>query len=206
MSNINQKTNISYTDSFELFLKEHAEIFESMSILHTFSSQKYNRYSVMINLPVIFISSVIGFLNVINIFTDQNILLGSISILISLFKSIESYMQYTKRSESHRMLSLSYSKMSKLIQSNLILSRDERQDARSLYEMVINTQQNLNESAPTIDKDIIDKFNTIYKDYNTKKPTICNGLTDVKIHSGFTPKEDNNIELTRLESQVNINM
>jgi hypothetical protein len=174
-------SDIEYSEQFEILLKNEAEISESMSILHSKSYQKYNRLSQLTNIPVIILTSLIGFFSPIPLFDRQDIILGLLSVFCGIIKTLDNYMDFTKRSQSHFMIGLSYKKISKFIQIQLSLEKENRIAAADLLNMIINDLQHITNSEPFIPDDIIKKFNIIYKDSVTKKPPICNGLTDIKI-------------------------
>ena len=52
---------IDYNSDLEYLLKIHAEECESFSILHRYSYEKYSERSNYINIPVIILSSAIGY-------------------------------------------------------------------------------------------------------------------------------------------------
>lgn len=153
-----------------------------MSILHAMSHSYLNRLSVGVNIPVIILSSIIGFLSPLELFDKQAILLGALSILVAIAKTIDSYMDFTKRTETHRVIGLNYSKISKFIQIQLSLEKDCRINAKDLLEYITQDLQNLKDQEPIISRKIIDQFNMRYKDEQTAKPAITNGLTAVKIN------------------------
>lgn len=182
--------NISYSNDFEQLLKEEAEKAEAMSILHSKSYEKYNTYSVSINVPVIIFSTIVGFLSPINLgFPNQTMLLGGISILIAILKTVDSYFDFTKRCETHRITSLNYGKISKLIQLQLSLEKECRINANDIYTIINSDLQNIREAEPIISEDIIKKFNIRYKDEKTAKPACTNGLTDIKINKNSKKSE-----------------
>ena len=193
-------SKIIYSDEFEDLLKQEAEISESMSILHSKSFQKYNYYSIFINVPVIVLSALIGFLSPLELFHNQAIFLGSLSIFVGILKTFDSYFDFTKRSECHRMTSLNYIRISKWIQLQLSLERNCRVSPKDLYDMISNDLQSIRESEPNISKDVIKLYNEQYKDETTAKPAICNGLTNVKINKkiidNLEKKEDIKINIT----------
>ena len=86
LSKDNFGINITYSHDFEELLKQEAERSEAMSILHEKSYKKYNRLSMLTNIPVIVISGIIGFLAPINLFDKQDIFLGSLSVLCGMIK------------------------------------------------------------------------------------------------------------------------
>ena len=107
---------IDYNSDLEYLLKIHAEECESFSILHRYSFEKYSERSNYINIPVIILSSAIGFATGIDIGYDKmNIILGVSSIFVGIIKSIDTYFQLGKRSEAHRLCSLQFQQINKKI-------------------------------------------------------------------------------------------
>ena len=174
--------NVSYTDEFENLLKAESEKSEAMSILHSMSSQKYNTLSIFINIPVIIVSSLIGFLSPITLFENQAIFLGALSIVVAILKTIDNYFDWTKKGEAHRITGLNYAKISKFIQIQLSLEKECRIIPNDILTVITSDLQNLKDSEPVICQDIIKQFNEKYKDENTAKPAITNGLTKVIIN------------------------
>jgi hypothetical protein len=174
--------NVSYTNEFESLLKDESEKAEAMSILHSMSHAHFNKLSVGVNIPVIILSSLIGFLSPLTLFNDQAILLGALSIIVAIAKTVDSYMDFTKRTETHRVIGLNYAKISKFIQIQLSLEKDCRINAKDLLDYIQNDLQNLKDQEPIISQKIIQAFNIRYKSEPTSKPSITNGLTVVKIN------------------------
>ena len=86
------------------------------------------------------------------------------SILIAILKSIDTTFDYTKNSENHRLTSLNYYKISKFIEIQLSLARENRISPKDLYLIITNDIQNLKDKEPTIKQDIIRCFNSFAKD------------------------------------------
>ena len=194
---MNNTITINYTDEFEILLKQEAEKAEAMSVLHHLSYQQYNMYSVFVNIPVIILSSVVGFLSPINLFENQNIFLGSISLIVAILKTLDSYFNFTTRSENHRLTSLNYFKLFKFIQIQLSLEKQYRIVASDLLSIITNDLDNLKTSEPIINYNIINLFNKKYKNEDTTKPNITNGLTKIIINK----KEIINKEIINKENE-----
>jgi hypothetical protein len=186
---------IDYNNDLEHLLKIHAEECESLSILHRQSFEKYNKQSNYINIPVIILSSAIGFATGIDIGYDKmNIILGVSSIFVGIIKSIDTYFQLGKRSESHRLCSLQFMQITKKLQIELSLHREQRQSAKDMLHIIKTDIKNLQDIAPLIDQDVIDAYNAKYGQYTTvKKPNFVNGLTEVIINSGMDDRRRNSI-------------
>jgi len=175
---------ITYNTNLEQLLKENSEECESLSILHRMSFEKYNKLSNYINIPVIILSSAIGFITGIDLQYDKmNIILGVGSVFVGIIKSVDTYFQLAKRAESHRICSLQFSQISKKLQIELTLHRKQRLTAENMMNIVKTDIKNMQDIAPLIDDDIIELYNAKYRRYKrVKKPNFVNGLTEVKIN------------------------
>ena len=173
---------IVYGRDVEQLLKSNAEECESLSILHRFSFEKYNQRSNYINIPVIILSSAIGFATGIDIgYDNMNIILGIGSIFVGIIKSIDTYFQLQKRAESHRLCSLQYGQINKKIAIELALPRGQRINAKDMLGLIKTDMKNLADISPLIDKDTIKKYNKLYTETNVHKPNMVNGLSPVNI-------------------------
>ena len=182
-----KENNIDYDTDLEILLKENAEECESLSLLHRLSYEKYNTYSNIINVPVIILSSAIGFATGIEIGYDKiNIVLGVGSIFVGIIKSIDSYFALPKRAEAHRICALQYAQFNKRIAVELALKREQRQNPKDMLQVIKTDMKNLADIAPLIDDDIIQKFRVRYTDktghFATHTANITNGLSPVMIN------------------------
>ena len=186
------RDSIDYNMDLEQLLKDNAEECESLGILHRAAYEKYNRLSNYINIPVIILSSAIGFATGIDIgYMNMNIILGIGSIFVGIIKSIDTYFQLGKRSESHRLCSLQYQQIHKKIQIELALTRNQRQTAKDMLSVIKTDIKNLQDISPLIDQDTINSYNKRYGQYTTvKKPNFVNGLTEVVINSSSHDEPD----------------
>ena len=178
--------NLQYDTNLEILLKEQAEICESMSILHRNSHNKFNTYTNAINIPVIILSSVVGFATGIDInYSNINIILGIFSVGIACIKSLDSYFQLGRRSETHRIVSLQYSQINKKIAIELALNRKDRMDPKDVLNFVRTDIKNLEEIAPLIPDDVIEDYKKKYThtEIEVKRPNITNGLSPVIVNS-----------------------
>jgi hypothetical protein len=115
---------------------------------------------------------------------DMFIILSSGSIFVSVIKSVDSYFQLQKRAEGHRLCGLTFSQISKKIQIELSLTREQRQNPKDMLSLIKTDLKNLFDISPIIDPDIIARYNDLYKnEKDVSKPPITNGLTHVKINS-----------------------
>ena len=182
---------IFYNNDLEQLLAQSAEECESLGILHLASYEKYNKLSNIINIPVIILSSGIGFITGIDLNYDKmNIILGIGSVFVGIIKSIDSYFQLGKRAESHRMCALQYTQINKKIQIELSLCREQRQTAKDMLSIIKTDIKNLQDISPVIDQEIIKEYNLKYGKYkNVKKPNFVNGLSSVKVNANSLEQE-----------------
>lgn len=204
--------NIVYNRDVEHILKVNAEECESLSILHRFSYEKYNERSNYINIPVIILSSAIGFATGIEIgYEKMNIILGVGSIFVGIIKSIDTYFQLGKRAESHRLCSLQFGQINKKIAIELSLPRSQRINAKDMLSLIKTDIKNLNDIAPLIDEDVIIKYNLRYTETNVYKPNMVNGLSVVSIRNDAdevsqTPISQTPISQTPQPSHIALNL
>jgi len=195
MSEIKKSTNnenvIFYNNDLEQLLAQSAEECESLGILHLASYEKYNKLSNIINIPVIILSSGIGFITGIDLNYDKmNIILGIGSVFVGIIKSVDSYFQLGKRAESHRMCALQYTQINKKLQIELSLCREQRQTAKDMLSIIKTDIKNLQDISPVIDQEIIKEYNLKYGKYkNVKKPNFVNGLSSVKVNANSLEQE-----------------
>ena len=191
---------IDYNSDLEYLLKIHAEECESFSILHRYSFEKYSERSNYINIPVIILSSAIGFATGIDIgYDNMNIILGVSSIFVGIIKSIDTYFQLGKRSESHRICSLQFQQINKKIMIELSLKRDQRISAKDMLQIIKTDIKNLQDIAPLIDEAIIETFKKNYGildpssnkiKFSAHTPNLCNGLSQVAINGDKSNDDD----------------
>ena len=194
--------NIEYNRDVENILKTNAEECESLSILHRFSFEKYNERSNYINIPVIILSSAIGFATGIEIgYEKMNIILGIGSIFVGIIKSIDTYFQLGKRAESHRLCSLQFGQLNKKIAIELALPRTQRINAKDMLSLIKTDIKNLNDIAPLIDEDVILKYNVRYTETNVSKPNMVNGLSVVNIRVDDGPSSTSSVAMAPVSSQ-----
>jgi len=192
---------LQYDDNLEKLLKDEAEKSESLSILHRMSHEKFGWWSNVINIPIILGSAAVGFTTGVDTgASNGNIWLGAASVVIGCIKSLDSYFQLSRRSETHRIVSLQYAQVNKKIAVELALNREDRVSAKDMLQIIKMDIKNLEELAPLIPDDVIKAFNTRFgSDVHCKKPNITNGLTPIEINKpDIVVKADLGFEVSSL--------
>jgi hypothetical protein len=131
----------------------------------------------------------------------MNIILGVSSIFVGIIKSIDTYFQLGKRSESHRLCSLQFQQINKKIMIELSLKRDQRISAKDMLQIIKTDIKNLQDIAPLIDDEIVKIFKKNYGEpdavsgkitFNAHTPNLCNGLTEVTVNGDRITNEPDN--------------
>ena len=157
--------SISYGKSLEYLIKCKGEQCEILSTLHLLSHKKYKKQEIYFNIPIITITWVVGFVSALNIqFEYINIVIGLLSLLVSLMKSYFSFLQVSQKNENHRVAYLQYFQIANEIRIELSLSPDMRQPATYLLNLIKVKMKNLNEVSEIIPTPIIEKFLSKYAD------------------------------------------
>ena len=152
-----------WSDEIEELLSEWAEISMCYSYLHNYSTRKYRKKYHHLQIPIIILSTLTG------------IACGILGTLLAFLKYAEIY-------EGHRISALAWSKLSRTIEIELSLQELKRKSCRDFLKICRSEYDNLLESSPNIDLDIINFFNKKFdgKYVGVRRPIICNGLNSIK--------------------------
>lgn len=101
-----------------------------------------------------------------------------------MIKSLDSYFQLGRTSETHRMVSLAYSQINKKIAIELALSRNDRISPKDMLAIVKSDVKNLEDISPLLPTDILKRYSKEFGDkyQDVKKPNITNGLSPVEVN------------------------
>lgn len=184
---INQ--NVSWNHNLEEHFASTGEKAHCLSWCHKKAEVLYSRRRNFIDLPVIVFSSVIGFLNAGSqtMFEDpkiSSIALGIGSLCVSVLQTINTYFNWSKRAEGHRIASIQYAKLYRFLHIEMSLPRDERMSPHELLKFTKDSYDRLQEVSPLVPPEIIKEFQTKFK--NEKEisfPEEVNGLEHITIYN-----------------------
>ena len=189
-----------WSDEIEDLLSEWAEISLCYQYLHNFSQRKYKKKYHHLQIPIIILSTLTG---TANFATDSYVPedyksgfsagVGTLNIACGILGTLLAFLKYAEIYEGHRISALAWSKLGRTIQIELSLQDKKRKPCRDFLKVCRSEYDNLLESSPNIDIDIINMFNKKFEDKypNVSKPIICNGLKEIKPY-----KEDKKIDNT----------
>tara|TARA_R110001632_G_scaffold127497_3_gene241257 strand:+ start:777 stop:1445 length:669 start_codon:yes stop_codon:yes gene_type:complete len=178
-----------WSDEIEELLSEWGEISMCYAYLHNFSQRKYRKKYHHLQIPIIILSTLTG---TANFATDSYVpenykqgfsaCVGSLNIFCGILGTLLSFLRYSEIYEGHRLSALAWSKLGRAIEIELSLHDKKRKPARDFLKVCRAEYDNLLESSPNIDLDIIRMFNNKFNDKypDVRKPIICNGLKAIK--------------------------
>lgn len=183
----------AWTPSIENLLSEFGEVSLCYQYLHSFSQRKYKKKYHHLQIPIIVFSTLTG---VGNFAVDSYIptdfqhgftaVVGGFNIFCGILGTLLAFLKYAELYEAHRIAALAWAKLSRNIEIELALHKDRRKQCRDFLKACRQEYDNLLESSPTVDTDIINSFNKKFegKYPQIRKPVIVNGLREIKPFKG----------------------
>ena len=182
--------DVRYNYRLEEYLAATGEKAYCLSILHKRAEAIYDNRKVLIDIPVIVGSSVIGFLSAGSaaMFKDPTIsslALGVGSLCVGILNTIGSYFKWSKRAEGHRIAAIQYSRLYRFLNVELSLPRQERMTPKEILKSTKDQYDRLQEISPIIPIGLIREFKKEfdkpeYRDIS--KPEETNGLEAIMIY------------------------
>lgn len=187
MSGSDEGNITEWSSGLEEVLRKEGEEAEGLFWLHNRSSVTATRNNDMINIPSIILQTITGFLSATGGLVPP-LALGAFSVFTGVLSTLLSYYKFSARAEAHRMCSQLYLKIYKKIEIELSLPPDQRLEPLKLLEEVRDKLARVSEIAPDIPVAIIADFKKEFKEGNTKKPIIANGLDKILVY--MKPEEE----------------
>lgn len=180
---------IHWSNQLENLIAQEGEKSRGLAYIHQRCEQIYNRKNNYLTIPIIIASTLAGTASVgsSSLFPEDtkvgSIVIGLISISVGILNTITSYFSYAKKAESHRIAYLQYSKLFSMLAIELSLPREERQQPDVILKTLRDTMERLAETTPTPLQDVLDYFNTKFKDkyLDVARPQETNGLQKIVI-------------------------
>ena len=191
--------------SLEEYLAKTGEKANALAWCHKRAEEIYTQKKTMIDLPVIVIGAVNGFVSVgsTQIFQGWvygSIVVGLISLSVSILNTMGSYFGFCKRAEGHRISSIQYSRLYRMLSVELGLPRHERSPPQELLKTIRDAYDRLQEISPLLPTSVIITFQTKFgsrKDIS--RPEELNCLDSITIYpptNNDTPSNRNKTILT----------
>ncbi len=207
-----------WSDEIEELLSEWGEVSMCYSYLHNFSQRKYKKKYHHLQIPIIILSTLTGTANFAtdgyvpeNIKTGFSACVGSLNLLAGIMGTLLAFLKYAEIYEGHRISAVAWSKLGRNIEIELSMDYRKRKNCRDFLKVCRSEYDNLLESSPNIDLDIIGMFNKKFNDKypDVRKPIICNGLKAIKAfkeHKSIVPKTSNDLDIINEEEENEIEL
>ena len=179
---------VDWTNELELYFAKTAERSHGLAWLHKQAETLFAKKRNLVDLPVIIISTAVGFLQVgsNSMFGDTNLastLLGVGSLIVSVLNTTGTYFGFSKRAEGHRISSIQYNRLYRFLSVEMSLPRENRMSPRDLLKYTRDAYDRLDEISPLVPSEIINDFQRKFgKLVEIAKPEIANGLEKVMVY------------------------
>jgi hypothetical protein len=182
--------NVTWHTTLEEYFAATGERAQCLAWCHKRAEEMYSHRKTFIDLPVIVLSGVTGFCSVgsQNIFGEgrqqlSSITLGAASLVVSVLNTVGSYFAWAKRAEGHRISSIQYSRLYRMLMVEMNLPREERRTPTALLKDVKDQYDRLQEISPLLPPTIVNVFRKKF-DHQTEisKPEETNGLENISIY------------------------
>jgi len=180
---------ISWNENLEAYFKGTGEKAHGLAWIHKKGEEIYSARKAWIDLPVIVMSSVVGFCSVgsTSIFVGMpgvaSLTLGVASLVVSVLNTVGSYYGLAKRAEGHRLASIQYARLYRFLSIELSLPRDQRMTAHDLLKYTKDSYERLQEIAPLIPPEVQAEFHRKFDSVqDVEKPEEMNGLSHVQVY------------------------
>ena len=187
----NKKEDLQYNTHLEEVIAAEAEKSLVLRWLHDQSEKRYSKLNTFVAFPVIVISALAGTASIgqESLFGNSDaapIVIGVMSLAVSVLNVIGNYFSWAKRAEGHRISGINYAKLHRWISIELALPRDQRVPAKHFLKEIREQIDRLNETSPAIPQQSVDAFSTKMKNLgsNITLPEICNQIHNVEVYRG----------------------
>lgn len=180
---------VSWNSNLEAYFVSSGEKAHGLAMLHKDAEALYSYRRTFIELPVIVGSALIGFLNAgsTSMFEDpktSSVALGVGSLVVSILQTVNTYFNWSKRSEGHRLASIQYAKLYRFLSIEMSLPREERMTPSDLLKQVRDTYDRLQEVSPLIPAHVLVSFKKKADKYpDIARPEETNGLEKIVIYN-----------------------
>jgi hypothetical protein len=188
--------NVDWTSILEEYFSSSGEKAHCLAWCHKQSESLYSYKRNWIDLPVIIGSAIVGFLNAgsSSMFEDpkiSSIALGIGSLSIGILQTVNTYFNWSKRCEGHRIAAIQYSKLYRFLKIEMALPRNQRMLPNDLLKKVRDDYDRLQEISPLLPDSVIEDFKkkfSIDKYNDISKPEETNGLEKITVFEERLPK------------------
>jgi hypothetical protein len=184
-----QHPDLAYNAHLEDLIASEGEKALAYQWLHDKAEKRYSHLNTILTLPVIVFSTLAGTASIgsKSLFGDSDFAsvgIGLVSILVGVLNTVSSFFGWAKRSEGHRIATITYAKLHRFVSVELSLPREQRVAAKEFLKQVREQTDRLMETSPAVPQPVIADFQTRFKNVpsDISVPEICNGLHKVDVY------------------------
>ena len=184
----------SWNSAHETLLASIGDKANCMRWMHTQSQIYYDRWNFWLSIPSVTLTALAGASTIgvtqlnPNAQTYFSILIGIVTISTGVLTSINQLIKAPQSSEGHRIASIAYGKLYRVISNELALRRDQRTNAQDFLKVIRVEQDRLEESCPVIHSNIIRRFNQkVESNATLEKPEIVGELDHIRVNMSSKP-------------------
>jgi hypothetical protein len=190
---------IQWHSALENLLCEEAEKCSGLSWLHGKSELHFSGQYNKLQIPIIILSTVVGAASVgsESLFAGfsqiSSVVLGCISIGVSILGLLNTHYGFSKRAEGHKIGCVQYAQIYRMILIEMALPRSQRMPPKQILRYIKEDLKRLMETLPRIPENIIDlyKKEIIPTSIDVSHPDITNGIHRVSaFNSPHHPQSD----------------
>lgn len=184
----------SWNSAHETLLASIGDKANCMRWMHTQSQIYYDRWNFWLSIPSVTLTALAGATTIgltqLNptAQTYITIVVGIVTISTGVLTSINQLIKAPQSSEGHRIASIAYGKLYRVISNELALRRDQRTNAQEFLKVIRVEQDRLEESCPVIHSNIIRRFNKkVESNVTLEKPEIVGELDHIHVNMSSKP-------------------
>jgi hypothetical protein len=186
----------SWNSAHETLLASIGDKANCMRWMHTQSQIYYDRWNFWLSVPSVTLTALAGATTIgltqLNPLaqTYVTIAVGITTITTGVLTSINQLLKAPQSGEGHRIASIAYGKLYRVISNELALRRDQRANAQEFLKIIRVEQDRLEESCPIIHENIIRKFNAkVESNATLEKPEIVGELDHIHVNMSTKPPQ-----------------
>jgi hypothetical protein len=212
MASSEENRVITWNEKLEEYFTSTGEKAHCLGWLHKKSEAAFSRKTTFIDLPVIILSTLIGATSIgsKSLFGESPIapiVLGIISIFVSILNTVGAYFSWSRRAEAHRISNIQYSRMYRNISVEMSLPRNERSLPAELLRYIRVEYDRLSEISPLIPPEIIALFNDKFSnEKEISQPEEVNGLEKIEVYIPKKVDVDINTEIYKEQEEEKVEL